>query len=122
MIPNVVPRAQCEAVISDLHAALGIDAASWPLERWYSQVPEDWAGRGSVGFSQVQSLWDNRQSPKLYQAFAELHGTHRLGCSADKAHLKLPWRAAERTAEGSLRSFGDGGFFPGRPGDSSHGP
>ena len=117
VVPDVVPRSQCEAVIADLHAALGISASS-PLGQWYGHVPEDWTGRGSVGFNHTQSLWDNRQTPKLYQAFAELHGTHRLGCSGDKAHMKLPYRAAERTAEGSTRAFGDGGYFPGATGDS----
>ena len=113
VVPDVVPRSQCEAVITDLHAALGISASS-PLGQWYGHVPEDWTGRGSVGFNHTQSLWNNRQTPKLYQAFAELHGTHRLGCSGDKAHMKLPYRLLLAGRSGRQPGAGAGQHALGR--------
>ena len=37
-------------------------------------------------------MWDNRQHPKVYQAFAEVFGTEELTVSIDRVNLKPPER------------------------------
>jgi ectoine hydroxylase-related dioxygenase (phytanoyl-CoA dioxygenase family) len=39
---------------------------------------------------QHQALWDNRQHPRVHQAFAELLGTEKLWVSFDRVGLKPP--------------------------------
>ena len=39
---------------------------------------------------QTQGQWNNRQHPRVYKAFVELWGTHKLWCSIDCADCKPP--------------------------------
>ena len=51
--------------------------------------------RGSMaqrGVKCFAALWDNRQSPKVHQAFSEIWGTEKLWVSVDRACMKLPVR------------------------------
>ena len=41
---------------------------------------------------QHQAIWDNRQHPKVYQAFAEIWGEEKLWVSLDRANMKPPAR------------------------------
>ena len=47
---------------------------------------------GMVQMFQTQGLWDNRQHPRVYEAFAELYGKKELLVSMDRANLKAPQR------------------------------
>src|SRR5438105_11827383 len=58
--------------------------------------PEDWyrkplAPGGMVEVYQHQSLWDNRQHPRVHQAFSEIFGSEKLWVSFDRANLKPPY-------------------------------
>jgi ectoine hydroxylase-related dioxygenase (phytanoyl-CoA dioxygenase family) len=84
VIPGAVSRAACEAVIHAIHDFLGTDENN----------PDTWYGPGRsnaiVHMHQHQSLWDNRQNPRVHEAFAELLGTEKLLVSLDRAGFKPP--------------------------------
>jgi hypothetical protein len=85
IIPNAVPRENLDAMIDTLWEFLGMDRND----------PEDWyrpplRTSGMVEIYQHQALWDNRQHPRVYQAFTEIHGTQKLWVTIDRANLKPP--------------------------------
>ena len=45
-----------------------------------------------VELYQAQSLWDNRQAPRVHQAFAEVLGSEELLVSMDRCNFKPPMR------------------------------
>ena len=45
-----------------------------------------------------QALWDNRQYPRIHQAFAEICGTDRLWVSIDRASMNPPDRTSPKEA------------------------
>ncbi len=47
---------------------------------------------------QHQALWDNRQYPRIHQAFAEIWGTDRLWVSIDRASMSPPDRTSPKEA------------------------
>jgi ectoine hydroxylase-related dioxygenase (phytanoyl-CoA dioxygenase family) len=46
-----------------------------------------------VEIYQHQTLWNNRQYPKVHQAFSEIWGTEELWVSLDRANMKPPAQA-----------------------------
>lgn len=86
-VPDAVPAENCQAVIDTLWEFLGIDPND----------PDDWyrppmPNGGMIELYQHQSLWDNRQYPRVHQIFSELLGTEQLWTSIDRANLKVPSR------------------------------
>lgn len=59
-------------------------------ESWYPDPP-----RKSIGVKLYhhQAIWDNRQCPRLYKAFAEIWGTDHLWVSFDQASMSPPDRS-----------------------------
>ena len=108
VVPDVVSPEVCEAARLDIMRYLGLDPAA-PVEDHYAKVLAADRG-GFVNLNQSQALWDTRQSPRLHQAFSEIHSTHKLSVSMDVAHMKLPFR--EMIAEdGTVKTWGDGGAY-----------
>ena len=92
-VSQVVPAELCEAAIDAIWERLGQDPAD--PATWYGPpegMDEHWASRsgGMVELSHHQALWDNRQYPDLYQAFAELLGEERLWVSMDRVNMTPP--------------------------------
>jgi len=57
-------------------------------ETWYSDPP-----RGIMKeIYQHQALWDNRQHPRVHEAFSQIHNTHKLSVSRDRASINPPER------------------------------
>lgn len=88
VVPAAVPQANLDAVIAALWAFLGMDSGK----------PDDWyrpplPTSGMVELYQHQALWDNRQYPRVYEAFAEILNTPRLWVSFDRVNMKPPRRA-----------------------------
>src|SRR5713101_5017194 len=80
IVPNAVPRENLDAMIVMIWEFLGMDPNN----------PEDWYREprrpgGMVEIYQHQALWDNRQYPRIYQAFTEILGKERLWVSIDRA-------------------------------------
>lgn len=87
VLHDVVPQDNLEAVIDDIWDFLGMDPAD--PDDWYREPARK---GGMVEMYQTQSLWDNRQHPKVHQAFAEIWGTPKLWVSMDRANCKPPRR------------------------------
>jgi hypothetical protein len=84
IVPDAVPAANREAVITAIWEFLEMDRDD--PTTWY---PPD--RRGSLAhLHQHPSLWENRQSPRVHQAFADLLGTEALWVSMDRATMKPP--------------------------------
>jgi hypothetical protein len=95
VIKNVVPKEQVERLANFL----------WEFEEKDPNNPETWyappraemqmkelTNTGMVEVYNHQYLWDNRQSPKVHQAFADVWGTEKLWVTIDRANLNLPIR------------------------------
>jgi ectoine hydroxylase-related dioxygenase (phytanoyl-CoA dioxygenase family) len=85
IVPNAVPRENLDAVIAAIWGFLGMDPND--PEDWYR--PPHRTG-GMVEMYQHQALWDNRQYPRVYEAFREIMGADALWVSMDRACMKPP--------------------------------
>jgi len=64
---------------------------------WYTQARaemkmKELAGTGMVEVYNHQSLWNNRQTQRVYDAFVDIWGTEKLWVSIDRANLNFPIR------------------------------
>jgi hypothetical protein len=71
--------------------------AIWGFAEMDPQAPESWYAdppRQSimVEFYQHQTLWNNRQFPRVHQTFSEIWGTEKLWVSFDRASINPPLR------------------------------
>jgi hypothetical protein len=85
IVHNAVPPENLQATIALIWEFLGMDPAT----------PEDWyrpplSPGGMLEVYQHQALWNNRQAPRVHQAFAELLGTEKLWVSFDRVNMKPP--------------------------------
>ena len=87
IIHNAVPQANLGAVVEDIWDYLGVDRND--PEAWY-RAPISKAGM--LEMYQTQSLWNNRQFPRVHQAFADIWGTEKLWVSFDRANMNPPAR------------------------------
>ena len=95
VIKNAVPRKQ----------ALATAAFLWEFEEKDPAEPETWytapraemqmkelIGTGMVEVYNHQHLWNNRQAPRVYDAFTDIWGTEKLWVTIDRANLNFPMR------------------------------
>jgi Phytanoyl-CoA dioxygenase (PhyH) len=86
IVHHAVPQENLEAVVDDIWRHTGADPND----------PETWYRRdvirpvGMVEMYQYQSMWNNRQHPRLYEIFRAIHGTDELAVSIDRVGLKPP--------------------------------
>jgi hypothetical protein len=85
VIHEAVPQQNLDAAIDAIWEFLGMDRND--PEDWYR---EPLRTNGMVEIYQHQALWNNRQSPRIYEAFSELLGTDCLWVSIDRACMKPP--------------------------------
>lgn len=97
VIPNAVPQENLDRMVEAIWQFLDMDPDD--KESWYKYKPytrEDRcspiSGAGMVEMYQHQALWDNRQHPKIHQAFAEIWDDEKLWVSLDRANMKPPAR------------------------------
>jgi hypothetical protein len=97
VIPNAVPQENLDRMVDAIWWFLDMDRDD--PETWYKYKPytrEDRcspiSGAGMVEMYQHQALWDNRQHPKIHQAFAEIWDDEKLWVSLDRANMKPPAR------------------------------
>lgn len=87
ILRNAAPQQNLDAVLAAMEEYTGIDLAE--PDAWYrGTVRPDTSGM--LELYQHQALWDNRQFPRVHQAFAELSGTEKLWVSMDRVNLKAP--------------------------------
>jgi hypothetical protein len=95
IVKNAVPKDQVKILADFL----------WEFEEKDPNDPDSWytlpraemqmkelVNTGMVEIYNHQYLWDNRQNPKIHQAFADIWGTDKLWVTIDRANLNLPIR------------------------------
>lgn len=85
VLRDAVPAEQCEAVVDAIFSFLGMN----PDDRddWYREPHRT---SGFVELYHHASMWENRQTPRVYEAFAQLLGDEHLWVSLDRAGFKPP--------------------------------
>ncbi len=89
VLRNVVPPHHCEAVIDAIWQFLDMDRDN--LADCYRPPLKP---GGMIEMYQHQALWNNRQYPKLYEAFAALLEVRDLAVTIDRVGMKLPQNLA----------------------------
>jgi len=95
VIKNAVPKEQAKRTADFL----------WEFEEKDPKNPETWyappraemkmkelTGTGMVEVYNNQHLWNNRQMPRVHDAFADVWGTEKLWVTIDRANLNFPNR------------------------------
>ncbi len=83
VVKNAVPRVQAKATADFL----------WEFEEKDPEMQmKELIGTGMVEVYNHQLLWDNRQHPKVYDAFVDIWGTEKLWVTIDRANLNFPNR------------------------------
>ncbi|HXG63857.1 MAG TPA: phytanoyl-CoA dioxygenase family protein [Blastocatellia bacterium] len=95
VIPNAVPQQNLDAVIELL----------WEFQEMDKEDPDTWyhnparemqmvelKNSGMVEVYNHQALWNNRQHPRVYDAFVDIWGTEKLWVTIDRANLNVPSR------------------------------
>nr|WKN40188.1 phytanoyl-CoA dioxygenase family protein [Tunicatimonas sp. TK19036] len=95
VIKNAVPREQAERLANFLWEFEEKDPNN--PETWYAQPRaemkmKELTNTGMVEVYNHQYLWDNRQTPKVYEAFTDIWGTDKLWVTIDRANLNFPSR------------------------------
>ena len=95
IIKNAVPKEQVAETAQFLWAFEEKDPND--PETWYAapraeMKMKELAGTGMVEVYNNQHLWNNRQMPRVYDAFVDIWGTEKLWVTIDRANLNLPIR------------------------------
>jgi hypothetical protein len=95
VIKNAVPREQAAAAAAFLWEFEEKDAGN--AETWYTapraeMKMKELTNTGMVEVYNHQHLWNNRQMPRVYEAFADIWGTDKLWVTIDRANLNFPIR------------------------------
>ncbi len=95
IVRGVVPQEQVKKLADYLWEYEGKDAND--PETWYkTNLQMKMAELNNTGMVEIynhQYLWDNRQFPKVHQAFADIWGTEKLWVTIDRANLNFPIRS-----------------------------
>jgi ectoine hydroxylase-related dioxygenase (phytanoyl-CoA dioxygenase family) len=95
VIKNAVPREQAERMADYLWQYEDKDPND--IESWYKRpnVKMQMTELNNTGMVEIynqQYMWDNRQYPRVHQAFADVWGTEKLWVTIDRANLNFPLR------------------------------
>ncbi|MBM3213975.1 hypothetical protein FJZ36_03555 [Candidatus Poribacteria bacterium] len=88
VVHDAAPADKLAAAVAAIWEFLGMDPDD--PDDWYR--PPHKPGAGMVEFYQHQALWDNRQSPRVHGAFADIWRTDKLWVSFDRVNMKPPRR------------------------------
>jgi len=86
IVHNALPEDNLKATIDDIWRHTG--AAPNDPETWYRR--DVIRPVGMVEMYHYQSMWNNRQHPRIYEIFRAVHGTDELTVSIDRVGLKPP--------------------------------
>ncbi len=95
VVKAAVPKEDAEKLADFLWAFEEKDPAN--PETWYmppraEMKMKELTNTGMVEVYNHQYLWNNRQAPRVHQAFADVWGTEKLWVTIDRANLNLPMR------------------------------
>jgi len=95
IIPNAAPRENLEAVIDllwDFQEMDRNDPSTWNRQPARKIGMVELNGSGMVEIYNHQALWNNRQCPRIYEAFVDIWGDEKLWVTIDRANLNVPNR------------------------------
>ena len=95
IIKNAVPKEQVERLADflwEFEEKDPNDAETWYAPPRAEMKMKELTNTGMVEVYNHQYLWDNRQYPKVHQAFADIWGTDKLWVTIDRANLNFPIR------------------------------
>jgi len=95
IIKNAVPKEQAQATADflwEFEEKDQKDPATWYTAPRAEMKMKELAGTGMVEVYNNQHLWNNRQLPRVYDAFVDIWGTEKLWVTIDRANLNFPIR------------------------------
>jgi len=95
IIKNAVPREQAQRTADflwEFEEKDPSDPATWYTAPRAEMKMKELTNTGMVEVYNHQTLWNNRQMPKVHAAFADIWGTEKLWCTIDRANLNFPLR------------------------------
>lgn len=95
IVKEAVPKTQAKRLADYLWEYEGKDpedANTWYKKAGAEMKMKELTNTGMVEIYQHQFMWDNRQYPKVHQAFADAWGTEKLWVTIDRANLNFPIR------------------------------
>jgi len=99
IVKQAVPAAQVKRTTDFLWQFQELDPArpdTWDQAELRSHEMQELNGSGMVEAYQNQTLWDNRQSQRIYDAFVDIWDTEALWVTIDRANLNTPNRGKRR--------------------------
>ncbi len=95
VIRNAVPREQARATANfvwEFEEKNPADAATWYAPPRAEMKMKELTNTGMVEVYNNQHLWNNRMTPRVYDAFTDIWGTDKLWVTIDRANLNFPVR------------------------------
>lgn len=95
VVRNAVPREQAQRTAEflwEFEDKVADDPATWYTAPRAEMQMKELAGTGMVEVYNHQELWNNRQMPRVYDAFVDIWGTEKLWVTIDRANLNFPIR------------------------------
>ncbi|WP_433969583.1 phytanoyl-CoA dioxygenase family protein [Tunturiibacter gelidiferens] len=74
------------------------DTATWNAAQLRNHAMKELNNSGMVEVYNHQTLWDNRQEPRVYHAFVDIWDDERLWVTIDRANLNTPNRSGRAFA------------------------
>ena len=96
IVRDAVPQENLDAVVDTIWEFMEMDRdnpATWYRPGDGDEGKPKLKESGMAELYQHQSLWDNRQHPRVYGAFADIWETDKLWVSIDRVNLNPPARA-----------------------------
>jgi ectoine hydroxylase-related dioxygenase (phytanoyl-CoA dioxygenase family) len=98
IVPHAVPPENLAAVIDllwEFQEMTPDDPTTWYNNPARPMEMVELRGSGMVEVYHHQALWNNRQQPRVYEAFVDIWGTEKLWVSLDRANLNPPNRTPD---------------------------
>lgn len=95
VVKQAVPRANTErlaALLWEFEEKDPRDPSTWYAPARAEMKMKELTNSGMVELYNHQFEWDNRQWPRVYDAFVDIWGTEKLWVTIDRANLNLPTR------------------------------
>ncbi|RMF28910.1 MAG: phytanoyl-CoA dioxygenase [Bacteroidetes bacterium] len=95
VVKNAVPREQAEATAAflwEFEEKDPHDPATWYTPPRAEMKMKELTNTGMVEVYNHQHLWNNRMTPRVYEAFVDIWGTEKLWVTIDRANLNFPIR------------------------------
>lgn len=95
VIKNAVPREQAArtaAFLWEFEEKKADDPETWYTPPRAEMMMKELTNTGMVEVYNHQELWNNRQMPRVYDAFVDVWGTEKLWVTIDRANLNFPIR------------------------------